>query len=57
MAQAGLQVQLSVQEIHEILCKRCRGKLRALVKEKITDQMVDQVIGKSEGQGGAPPEG
>lgn len=57
MAQAGLQVQLSVQEIHEVLCEGCRERLRALVKEKITDQMVDQVIGVNGSKGGAPPEG
>ena len=51
MAQAGIQVQLSVREIHAVLCKRCRKKLRDLVKEKVTDQMVDQIIGLEEVKG------
>lgn len=45
MASAGLQVQLSVAEIQAILCPECRAKLRELVRAKITDQLVDQVIG------------
>lgn len=51
MAQAGLQVQLSVKEIHDVLCETCREKLRELVREKITDQMVDQVLGVTTPEG------
>ena len=46
MAQAGIQVQMTVREIHAILCEECREKLRKLVRDKISDQLVDQVIGE-----------
>lgn len=46
MAQAGLQVQLSIKEIHEILCPECKAKLRELIKAKISDQMIDSVVGR-----------
>ena len=45
MAKAGIQVQLSVSEIYAVLCKKCQAKLRELVKDKISEQMVDQIIG------------
>ena len=48
MAQAGIQVQLSVREIYERLCKKCRKKLRELIKEKISEDMVSKVIGSEE---------
>lgn len=48
-------MQLSVAEINAVLCEKCRKKLRDLVKEKITDQLVDQVMGVA--VGGAPREG
>ena len=48
MAQAGIQVQLSVKEIYAKLCPKCRKKVRELIKEKVTDQMVSQVIGLPE---------
>ena len=49
MATAGLQVQLSVKEIYAVCCEKCRLKIKALIKTRITDQMVDQVIGVEEG--------
>jgi len=45
MATAGISVQLSVKEIYDRICARCKKKVRELIKEKITDQMVSQVIG------------
>lgn len=45
MAQAGINVQLSVKEIYDQMCPKCRRKIRALIKEKVTDVMVTQVIG------------
>lgn len=44
MAQAGIQVQLSVREIYKVLCEECREKLRELIKDRISEQMVDQII-------------
>jgi len=52
MAQAGIQVQLSVREIYARLCPKCQAEVKALVKEKLTEQMVDQVLGV---EGPAPP--
>ena len=45
MAQAGMSVQLAIPEIYKELCPKCKKKLRRLIKEKITDQMVSQVLG------------
>ena len=45
MAQAAMSVQLAVPEIYSQLCPKCKKKLRKLIKEKITDQMVSQVLG------------
>ena len=44
MAQAGLSIQLNVKEIYERLCPKCKKKLKALIKEKITDQLVEGVL-------------
>jgi len=48
MAQAGIQIQLSVKEIYVRCCKKCQQRIRELIKEKITEQMVSQVIGTQE---------
>ena len=44
MAQAGLKINLSVKEIYERLCPKCKKRLRELIKEKITDNMVNQIL-------------
>ena len=48
MAKAGLQVSLTVKEIYDRLCPKCKRRLRELIKEKITDDMVNQVLGEKE---------
>ena len=50
MAQAGIQVNLKLREIHALVCEECKEKLRKLVRDKISEQLVDQVIGEE-----APP--
>jgi len=45
VAQAQMRVQLSVKEIYDKMCPKCKRKIRELVKEKVTDQMVSQIIG------------
>ena len=45
MAQQGINVQLSVKEIYEAACPKCKVKIKAMIKDKISDQMVSQVIG------------
>ena len=44
MAQAGLQISLNVKEIYDRLCPKCKKKLKQLIKEKITDQLVEGVL-------------
>jgi len=46
MAKAQMRIQLSVKEIYERLCPKCKRKVRELIKEKITEDMVNRVIGK-----------
>ncbi len=46
MAQAGMSVQLAVPEIYARLCPKCQKALRKLIKEKISDEMVSQVLGQ-----------
>jgi len=48
LAKAGLQVSLTVKEIYDRLCPKCKKRLRELIKEKITDDMVNQVLGEKE---------
>ena len=45
MAQAGINVQLSVKEIYERACPKCKAAIRALILDKISEQMVDQILG------------
>ena len=45
MAQAAMSVQLAIPEIYKELCPSCKKKLRRLIKEKISDEMVSQVLG------------
>jgi len=42
----SVKVQLSLKEIYEKVCPKCKKKIRELIKEKITDDMVNQVLGK-----------
>jgi len=46
----SVKVQLSLKEIYDKVCPKCKRKIRELIKEKITDDMVNQVLGK-EGKG------
>ena len=45
MAQAGIQVQLSVKEIYAKLCPKCKAEVKKLVKDKLTYQLVEQMVG------------
>jgi hypothetical protein len=44
--EAKTQISLSVKEIYDKLCPKCKAKIRELIKEKITDQMLSGVIGE-----------
>ena len=48
MAQAGISIQLSVKEIYIKMCPECKAKIRELIKEKVADEMLSQVIGTTE---------
>ena len=48
MAQAAMSVQLAIPEIYAQLCPKCKEKLRKLIKEKISDEMVNQMLGVKE---------
>jgi len=43
-----VKVQVSLKDIYKRVCPKCKKKIRELIKEKITDRMVDQVL---EGEG------
>ena len=45
MAQAELRVQVNIKEIYDVICTECKKKVRALIRDKVTDEMVTQVIG------------
>ena len=48
MASAGIQVQLNVREIYALCCPKCRKKIRQLIRDKISEDMVSKVIGLPE---------
>jgi len=46
MAKASMLIQVNIKEIYERLCTECKQKIRDLIKEKITEQMISQVLGE-----------
>jgi len=44
MAKASMRIQLSVKEIYEQLRANCKHKIRNPIREKITEDMVSQVL-------------
>jgi hypothetical protein len=44
MAQAGVSIQLSIPEIYQQLCKKCQKKLKRLIAEKVTEEMVRPIV-------------
>lgn len=48
MSQKGLNINLSIREIYDKVCPACKEKIRVLIREKVTDAMLDQVIGPTE---------
>jgi len=43
-AEAQMRVQLSVKEIYEKLCPKCKRKLRNLIKDKIAEHLTDEML-------------
>lgn len=48
MSQKGLNINLTIREIYDLACPDCKKKIRKLIREKVTDAMLDQVIGPTE---------
>ena len=44
MNKAGINIQYNIKEIYAILCPKCQEQLRKLIKEKVTDELVNEVI-------------
>jgi bacterioferritin-associated ferredoxin len=44
-AQQQVAVSLALPEVYDHLCSKCKAEIRQLIKEKVSDQMVDQIIG------------
>jgi len=44
LSKSEVKVQVSLKEIYKLVCPKCRRKIRNLIREKITDQMVNQVL-------------
>ncbi len=53
--QQQVAVSLNLAEVYAHLCPKCQKEMRKIIKDKVSDQMVDQVIGipaeKSEKRG------
>jgi len=43
--QAVKPITLTLREVYERLCPKCKNHIRSLVRDKIADQLVDQAIG------------
>ena len=39
-----IQVNLSIKEVYDLMCKQCKKKLEKLVQEKIASQLAKQVL-------------
>jgi hypothetical protein len=45
--EAKTHISLSVKEIYERLCPKCKKALKELIRDKLTDQMVEQMLAGS----------
>lgn len=52
MPSTPLNIQLTIREVYAACCPACQAKIRQLVKDKISDQAVDQVVGPDPEKGG-----
>ena len=39
-----LTINLTLKEIDEVLCPKCKKKLRELIKEKLPDELIDRLV-------------
>jgi hypothetical protein len=47
MSEGKAQISLSVKEIYERLCPKCKKALKELIRDKLTDRMVEQMLAGS----------
>ena len=45
MASEETRVELNVKEIYVKLCPKCKGVIRKLIKDKLSDQVVNKMVG------------
>lgn len=48
MAAATVRMQVSIKEIYDACCPECKKKVRELVKSKVTDDLVTQILGDTQ---------
>jgi hypothetical protein len=39
-----VNINISLKEIDEILCPKCRKRLRELIKQKLPDELIDKLV-------------
>lgn len=45
MEKQETNVQLSIKEIYAKLCPRCKREVKELIKNKLSDQVVEKMVG------------
>jgi hypothetical protein len=40
-----IRVSLTLREIYDILCDDCKQKLKRLIRDRISEELVDRAIG------------
>lgn len=41
-------IPIDIKEVYKLMCPECRQKLKDLVKEKLTDRMVESTLEEKE---------
>ena len=44
MPKSGIKVQISLEEIYNMLCPKCKKKLRKFVKDRIAEHLTNDVL-------------
>jgi len=45
MPKGGIAIELNIKELYAELCPECQTKVRELIRAKVSDKLVDKVIG------------
>jgi len=48
--QAMKPITLTLKEVYQQLCPKCKNHIRELVRDKISDQLVDMALGLNVGR-------